>query len=71
MKLAALRYRLRCAVGRVVCLVRRRCRFDTPVFRTNRLYFCARCGREMLGRTFDDLVPEPWSDSDRFADDWQ
>lgn len=55
-------------VRRPLCLLVG-CRFDTPVFRSNRLYFCTRCTREMFGRRFADLQPEPFSDSD-YADDW-
>lgn len=39
-----------------VCLVRGH-RYDTPFFMTNCLYFCARCGREMMGRTSADIKP--------------
>ena len=47
--------------------------YDTPYFHTKSLYFCTRCGREMLGRTFDDLepmTPEEWDEEQRFRDVW-
>lgn len=38
------------------------CNFDTPVFRSDCLYFCTRCSGELTGRTFADLVPSDHSD---------
>lgn len=45
----------------LVCRVRGH-HYPAPVFRSNCLYFCTRCGKEMLGRTFADI--EPISDED-------
>lgn len=42
--------------GGVVCRFKG-CHYDTPVFSTNALYFCTRCGKEITGRTFADLEP--------------
>ena len=47
---------LRRASGSVVCRFKG-CHYDTPVFSTNTLYFCTRCGKEITGRTFADLQP--------------
>lgn len=41
---------------RPVCRIRGH-RYETPFFMPNYLYFCARCGREMLNRTFADIKP--------------
>ena len=49
------------AIGSLVCLVKG-CHYDTPVFNTNSLHFCTRCGKELTGRTFADL--QPMSDED-------
>jgi hypothetical protein len=32
-------------------------RFETPTISGDCLYFCAHCGSEMFGRTFDDIEP--------------
>lgn len=50
-------YRSACAAGAVVCRIKGRCNYDTWVFHINCLYFCTRCGKEICGRTFDDLRP--------------
>lgn len=42
---------------RAVCALRG-CWYESPVFRSNRLYFCTRCKREMFGRSFEDLTPD-------------
>lgn len=47
---------LRRAAGSVVCRFKG-CHYDTPVFSTNALYHCTRCGKEITGRTFADLQP--------------
>lgn len=40
-------------------------RYESPVIRSNCLYFCSRCDKEMFGRTFDDLLNmEPLSDEE-------
>ena len=54
-------------IRRPICLVVG-CHFDTPVFQSNRLYFCTRCTREMFGRTFADLQPVSLDDIE--ANDW-
>ena len=43
-------------IGSVVCAFKG-CHYDTPVFCTNALYLCTRCGKEVRGRTFSDLQP--------------
>jgi len=48
--------RLRRRLGSVVCWFRGH-QYNTPVFESNVLYPCARCGREMFDRTFDDIEP--------------
>lgn len=47
------------------------CRFEAPVFQSNRLYFCARCTREMFGRTFADLEPASLDEDDRWCEELQ
>lgn len=64
-RLQAVKWAILDNIRRPICLAVG-CRFDTPVFQSNRLYFCTRCTREMFGRTFADLQPEPWSEED----DW-
>jgi hypothetical protein len=43
---------------RFVCPARGH-RYDTPDFNLCTLYFCARCGKEMFDRTFEDLRAMP------------
>lgn len=49
-------WKARKVLGRVVCTFKG-CHYDTPVFSTNALYLCTRCGKEVTGRTFADLQP--------------
>jgi hypothetical protein len=49
-------WKARKGLGRVVCTFKG-CHYDTPVFCTNALYLCTRCGKEVTGRTFADLQP--------------
>lgn len=51
------RWKLHDAVGALVCKSKGRCKFNTPVFQSHCLYFCSRCGKEICGRTFNDLEP--------------
>lgn len=55
--------RLRRAAGSVVCRFKG-CRYDVhfPFYSINALYLCARCGKELAGRTFADLQPMPDDD---------
>lgn len=40
-------------------------RYNFPYFKTNALYFCTRCSKEMFDRTLDDLrAMPPMSDED-------
>lgn len=61
--LQKLRWTVKTGLGRLVCMVQG-CHFKTPYFQSNRLYFCTRCDREMFGRTFEDLTPEPMDEVD-------
>ena len=47
--------------GTIVCYFKG-CHYDAPFFHTNALYFCTRCGKEITGRTWDDI--EPMTDED-------
>jgi hypothetical protein len=49
-------------IKRLICMIRGH-RYETPAFHANALYFCACCGREMLGRSFADL--EPMTETER------
>lgn len=60
--IANLIYSIKLRIGALVCHFKG-CRFDAPFFHSNCLYFCPRCGKEMLGRTWDDI--EPMTDEDR------
>lgn len=51
------RWKVRDAAGALVCKAKGRWNYNTPEFRGNCLYFCSRCGKEICGRTFDDLPP--------------
>jgi DNA-directed RNA polymerase subunit RPC12/RpoP len=45
--------------------------YNTPDFHPKALYFCTRCGREILGRTYDDIEPmtdEEWQQERRERD---
>lgn len=48
---------MRAFFARLGCRLLGRHQYDTPVFHSNCLYFCVHCGRELLGRTFDDISP--------------
>ncbi len=41
---------------RLICWLRGH-DYPTSVFDANTLYFCRRCRREMLGRSFEDIAP--------------
>ena len=49
--------KVRDALGALVCWAKGCCNYSTPDFHGNRLYFCSRCGKEICGRTFEDLQP--------------
>jgi hypothetical protein len=68
-RLQAVKWWIHDNAGRLVCLVKGGCNFDTHSFHSNRLYFCTRCARELTGRTFADLVPEPMGADDYWEDE--
>ncbi len=49
-------------IGALVCHFKG-CSYQAPFFYSNCLYFCDRCGKEMLNRGWDDI--EPMTDEDR------
>ncbi len=59
-------WQARSALGSVVCRFKGH-HYDTPVFHPKCLYFCTRCEKELLGRTFADLQPMSESEYDEFT----
>jgi hypothetical protein len=57
-------------LARRVCRVRG-CHFNAMAFRSNALYFCTRCGEELTGRTFEDLVPMSDEDLEEMHRDFE
>jgi hypothetical protein len=44
-------------------------KYEALTFMANGLYFCDRCGAEMLGRTFADLEPMTQEETDLLLDE--
>lgn len=59
-------WQARNAVRSVVCRFKGH-HYDTPVFHPKCLYFCTRCDKELLDRTFADLQPMTESEYDEFT----
>lgn len=61
------RWQIRRVLSRPVCLLNGH-DYPTLEFRDNALYFCSRCGKEILDRTFDDLRAMRPMDDDELED---